>query len=55
VALDALVENVPRREAQLRLEQRDDPAREQEQSADEARRTRDVPAADTRRRAMRRS
>ena len=43
---DALVEHVPGRQAKLRLEQRDDSGREQEQPEDEAREARDVTAAD---------
>ena len=46
VPRDALVEHVPGRQAKLRLEQRDDSGREQEQPEDEAREARDVTAAD---------
>ena len=52
VELDALVEHVPRRQAEVRLEQQHDPAGEEEEPADEADRARDVAAADARRRCV---
>ncbi len=41
-----LVEDVPRRQAEIRLQQADDPAREEEQAADEARAARRRTTAD---------
>jgi len=48
VLCDALVQDVPGREAELRLEDQHDPEREDEQPDDQARRTGDVAAAHTR-------
>src|SRR4029078_5026795 len=48
VLRDALVQHVPRREPELRLEDEDDAEREEEQPEDQARKARGVAAADDR-------